>query len=437
MKTLILTLLKGIKSFNNLILNYSIKRLTSFSLFKVILKYLSYFRFILEYFKGYRYYKIFKAFFKFLALINIILGLFTLIVFTDFRFEEYKNFMEYNLTNFSFSDSYSKLKIYTKIIWRKIINLFVNDPIADSIPNKVDPSYGGVDDIINKSYKLPKEDMNYKSYINYYLIALTTVSIILVFKYPEYTINPIISGVTAFFTSLFGGDDNSTDGPSNNAPSTSVGDGNKPRDINILDKGKAREIPKLDIENLPTSSNSEPATSVSNKSGTSNKSVSSIFKRIFPNIFDNSTVASIHTSNPEISSTTEWDRFSWEKSNTSSPSSSDTITKNNASDYFSNTEWNSPSTSKNIHPSPATEGNLPSSPLDQSSVLSNSQIDKSSLHVQSSPKGSLPTSPLDQSPTTSTPNSVVDTSTSPSTSPSTPKANKNISPHSPSKNVWK
>jgi hypothetical protein len=88
------------------------------------MKYYSYFRFNLEYFKAFRFYKIFKAFFKFLALINILLAIFTLVVFTDFNYDAYKTFIEVNLFNLSFKELFYNFKNYIKGIFTKL-NLLI------------------------------------------------------------------------------------------------------------------------------------------------------------------------------------------------------------------------------------------------------------------------------------------------------------------------
>src|SRR6266702_3399078 len=187
MKKFILSFLKHIKSFNNLLFNLSIKSVSSFSYIKLVMKYYSYFRYILEYFKGNRFYTIFKAFFKVISLINILLGIFVLIVFTDFRYEDYKIFIQNNLFG---DDDLEPVKT----------------PNSDKLPD---------------TYNLGKGNIKYDSYAPYYCF-LAFVTIVVCFKYPEYTITPIVSGITAFFSSLFGGNDD---------PSGSN---------NPLDKGKGR-----------------------------------------------------------------------------------------------------------------------------------------------------------------------------------------------------
>jgi hypothetical protein len=126
MKTFILSFFKNVKSFNNLLLNLTIKSLTSFSFIILIKKYYSYFRYILEYLKVFRFYNLFKTFFKLLALINILLGIYTLIIFTDFRYDDYLNFR----SNFSISDLFLNFKHFLKIICNYINNLFYDDLVT-------------------------------------------------------------------------------------------------------------------------------------------------------------------------------------------------------------------------------------------------------------------------------------------------------------------
>ena len=162
--------------------------------------YYSYFKYILEYFKANRYYSIFRVFFKLLALINILLGLFTLIVFTDFRYDEYKNFINYNLYNFSFSDFLFRFRSNLKRIFKSISNLFDDDKIVPDNSDKLPNSYKYPD-----TYNIGKEGVKSDSYLPYYALVLFTI--IVCYNYPEYTITPVISGITGFFSSFFGGSD--------------------------------------------------------------------------------------------------------------------------------------------------------------------------------------------------------------------------------------
>jgi hypothetical protein len=76
MKKFILSFFKNVKSFNNLLLNLTIKSSVVTSL------------------------------------INILLGICTLVIFTDFKYDDYKNFR-------------NNFKIYLKIIFNYINNLFL------------------------------------------------------------------------------------------------------------------------------------------------------------------------------------------------------------------------------------------------------------------------------------------------------------------------
>src|SRR6266700_3671368 len=212
MKTFILSFLKHIKSFNNLLFNLSIKSVSSFSYIKLVMKYYSYFRYILEYFKGNRFYTIFK--------------------------ESVKRFFKYILS--LFGDDYLEP---------------IKTPNSDKLPD---------------TYNLGKGNIKYDSYAPYYCF-LAFVTIVVCFKYPEYTITPIVSGITAFFSSLFGGNDD---------PSGSN---------NPLDKGKGRAhtIDTINIDHLRTlQSDSE------SNAPTSTSSTNSFIQKYFP-IFENKTVSSI------------------------------------------------------------------------------------------------------------------------------------------------
>jgi hypothetical protein len=243
MKTFIVAILKHFKSFNNLLLNLSIKSVSSFSYIKLVIKYYSYFRYILEYVKACRFYDIFKAFFKVIALINILLGIFTLIVFTEFRYDEYKEFIKFYFTDFTFTGLFFKIKTYIKILFKKVVSIFVDETVTIDTPKS---------DKIPNSYNLGKESIKTDSYLPYYLIALTSfVSIVICMKYPEYTVTPVITAITGFFTYFFGGNDDPSD---------------KSADIKPLDKGKAKDISRLDIDHLIPFS-STPSSSTSNKSG--------------------------------------------------------------------------------------------------------------------------------------------------------------------------
>jgi len=295
MKTFIVALLKHIKSFNNLLLNLSIKSVSSFSYIKLVIKYYSYFRFILEYFKGYRFYNLFKAFFKFLTLINILLGLFILIVFTDFRYEEYKQFIHNIITNLTFSEFFFKFKNYFKNVFKYIFNSIDDEKVVVDSHDT---------DKLPDSYKLPRENIDTKSYKAYYC-AIAFVTIVICFKYPEYTVTPIISGITSFISSfLFEGSDDPSD---------------KSADINTLDKGKAKDISKINTDNLTPSSNPESSTkSAVPSSTTSTKSIFDYFTS-----FSNKTVSSLGVDpNDNI-----WDKS--DSSSDTSSSSSSTVTQSN------------------------------------------------------------------------------------------------------------
>jgi len=215
MKTFILTFLKHIKSFNNLFFNLTIKYVSSFNYIKSIMIYYSYFRYILEYFKAYRFYNLFKVLFKIIALINILLGLFTLIVFTDFRYDEYKKFIEYYITNLSYTDIFNKSKRFIKRGLKYILGLFDEDfssPTEDKVKEKSPNNYN----IDNKTtFNIDKNIINSDSCrATPYYCLLAFITVVICFKYPEYTVTPIISGITAFFTSLFGSSDTQGDKPS-------------------------------------------------------------------------------------------------------------------------------------------------------------------------------------------------------------------------------
>ena len=302
MKIFILTFLKHLKSFNNLIFNLSIKSVASFSYIKLVMKYYSYFKFILEYFKGNRFYTIFKAFFKVIALINILLGIFTLIVFTDFRFnyEDYKKFIEYNITNFSFNNLIFNFKNYIKRILKKVASIFGDDSITIDTPNS---------DKLPNTYNLGKESIKSDSYTPYYFL-LAFVTIVVCFQYPEYTVTPIISGITSFVWSFIGGED---DEPGND---------DKDGSSNTLDKGKGRAITKLDIDHLTPSSNPDPSTKSAVPSSTT--STKSIFKKYLP-FFEDKTVSSIGI---DLNDMLTGNPFADSGSDTSSSSSS-TVTQSN------------------------------------------------------------------------------------------------------------
>ena len=340
MKIFIVALLKHFKSFNNLLLNLSIKSVSSFSYIKLVMKYYSYFRYILEYFKAYRFYSIFKAFFKVIALINILLGLFTLIVFTEFRYNDYKQFIEYNITNFSFNNLIINFKSYIKRIFKKIIYLFDDDSIAidthksDKLPN---------------TYNLGKEGVKTDSYLPYYLFGLFTI--LICYKYPEYTVTPIISGITSFIWSFLGGD-GQDDNPSD-----------KPSDINPLDKGKGRAIIKSDIDHLTPSSNPEPSASTISRTSSSG-STRIFFDRYFPSFTPNlsdKTVALIGVDN-DLLTDSEWSKS--DSSSDSSSSSSSTVTQGSIASSSSSSTVTPGSTVTPIDTTMSTSGNSssPSTP---------------------------------------------------------------------------
>jgi len=306
MKTFILSLLKHIKSFNNLLLNLSIKYISSFNYIKSIMIYYSYFRWIMEYFKAYRFYNLFKIFFKTIALINILVGLFTLIVFTDFRYDEYKKFIEHNITNLSFNELFIKFRKAIKSLFRYITTLFEIDDIesvkkptssyesksSDNIPSNTKSS----DNLVIKS----------DSYTPYYCL-LAFITVVVCFKYPEYTVTPIISGITAFVSSLLGGND---DPSGSNNPSG----GNDP-----LIKGKARALP-IDTTNIDHLRSFKPGPDFNVPSSTS--STKSFIQQYFP-IFGNKTVSSIGEDPNDMLSGNPFAGYS---SDSSSESSSSTVT---------------------------------------------------------------------------------------------------------------
>lgn len=280
MKTFILSFLKHIKSFNNFLLNLSIKSIASFNLIKIIIKYYSYFKYILEYYKEFRFYKLFKIFFKLLALINILLGLFSLIIFTDFRYDDYKIFIGSYLNNFYINDLFLKFKNYLKTIYRYIVNLFI-----DSF-GELEPSYERGENPPKDSSNLDKNNIvdknniknNIKndSYLPYYLFGLFTF--IVCIKYPQYTIYPIGSFITGVVSSLFGGnggpdpdtnDDDSTPTPT---PSNSKG---KKRVIDTADVDHLRTFPSDPSSSVPTSSSSPYVPSSSSSSSVPSSSSSS------------------------------------------------------------------------------------------------------------------------------------------------------------------
>jgi len=339
MKTFILALLKHFKSFNNLLLNLSIKSVASFSYIKLLMKYYSYFRYILEYFKGNRFYSIFKAFFKLLALINILLGLFTLIVFTEFRYNDYKQFIEYNITNFSFNNLIVKFKTYIKRIFKKIIYLFDDDSIDIDTPKS---------DKIPDNSNIPNKDLNTKSYAGYYCL-IGFVTIVICFKYPEYTVTPIISGITSFISSFLGG--------GGYEPS------DKPGDIDPLDKGKGRAIIKSDIDHLTPSSNPEPSASTISRTSSSG-STRIFFDRYFPSFTPNlsdKTVALIGVDN-DLLTDSEWSKS--DSSSDSSSSSSSTVTQGSIASSSSSSTVTPGSTVTPIDTTMSTSGNSssPSTP---------------------------------------------------------------------------
>ena len=306
MKTFILSLLKHTKSFNNLLLNLSIKYVSSFNYIKSITNYYSYFRWIMEYFKAYRFYSLFKIFFKIIAFINILLSIFTLIVFTDFRYDDYKLFIDHNIINFSFNELFIKFRKAIRSLFRYITTFFEIDDIesikkptssyesksSDNIPSNTKSS----DNLVLKS----------DSYTPYYcLVAFITV--IVCFKYPEYTVTPIISGITAFVSSLLGGNDD---------PSGSIdpSGGNDP-----LNKGKGRAHP-INTTNLDHLRTFKPDTDFNAPSSTS--STKSFLQQYFP-ILGNKTVSSIGKDPNDMLS---GNPFADYLSDSSSESSSSTVT---------------------------------------------------------------------------------------------------------------
>jgi hypothetical protein len=295
MKIFILSFFKHLKSFNNLLLNLTIKSISSFSYIVLVRKYYSYFRFILEYFKGWRFYNIFKAFFKVIALINILLGIFTLIVFTDFRYDDYKIFINNNIINFSFNDFVSKLKNYFKRVLKKLINIFDDDSVIIDKPESVK---------IPDNYKLPNQDTDTKSYKLYYYLfggLFCIATVIVCINYPDYTVTPVVTAITGFFSSFFsrGG------GTGDNLPDSGP---------NPLDKGKGRDLGKLDVDHLRPFPSSSPS------------STKSLIGKYFP-IFDK-TVSSIGADPNDLITGNEWGKtsFSSDSSSSSSDSSSSTET---------------------------------------------------------------------------------------------------------------
>jgi len=259
MKTFILTFLKHIKSFNNLFFNLSIKYVSSFNYIKSIIIYYSYFKYILQYFKGNRFYNLFKIFFKIIALINILLGIFTLIVFTDFRYEEYKKFIELNITNFSFNELIIKLKKGIKSLFKHLSGLFDDDLEKTNSPTESkekSPNNYNIDkkNTFNIDSKNINSDSTSNKYLPYYLFALFTV--IVCYKYPEYTITPIISGITTFVSSLFGGNDKPSDDSLTEHPIVNPLDKGKEKMLNKLDTEHLSPLPKVDLNPTPSSSHS-------------------------------------------------------------------------------------------------------------------------------------------------------------------------------------
>lgn len=247
MKTFIISLLKHTKSLNNLLFNLSINSVSSFSYIKLVIKYYSYFKYILQYFKGNRFYNLFKALFKLIGLINVLLGIFVLVVFTEFRYDEYKTFIEYYITNFSFSNFFMKSKQLIKNCLKYISSLFDDDlekpnsPSEDKVNNKSPNNYN-----IDKknTFNIDNNTINSDSISNKYLpyyCLITFITVVVCFKYPEYTITPIVSGITAFVTSLFGNSDTPGDKPSDDTVTLQ-----EP----LINKGKEKMLDKLDTEHL-------------------------------------------------------------------------------------------------------------------------------------------------------------------------------------------
>jgi hypothetical protein len=152
-------------------------------------------------------------------------------------------------------------------------------------------------------YKLPLKDYLPESYIPYYITAAITIAIC--FKYPDYTIYPVISGVSAFLTSLFVCGSNSTPDPKGDS-STLDDDLDSPikQKAPFDSKGKERDI-SVNIDNLSSSVGGNSSGPSSTTSTSSRSSIKEFFLSL-----TGRTVSTIHEDNPFVNTRKEWDTFS-------------------------------------------------------------------------------------------------------------------------------
>lgn len=195
--------LRFLKNFKWLI-NLLIKFIKTFSFILIFKKYYSHFKVIFNYLKNFKHYYIFKFFIKSLAILNILMGGYTIFILTDLANHDYL------LKSLNESDLFIKIKIYINRIIKFFSDLFLgNDNIKeDTFHDNSNPlllqgptEKGG--DNFSPEGKL------YKNFL--YLIAFTTISLGIYFivhnNYIDLNLFNYISNWANYFR---GGDDTGT-----------------------------------------------------------------------------------------------------------------------------------------------------------------------------------------------------------------------------------
>jgi len=192
LKILLLRIFKILKSLINLFINLIIKFIKTFSFIFLIKKYYSYFKFIAIYLKNFKYYYVYIWFIRSIAIFNVILGGFTILILTDFQIYEYITLLETNLNKY---EIFIKFRNSIKTFFKNLIDLFSIEKISeDQIPtkeikveNKI-PYYNGID----------------FTFYSICFIVFTTIFSIAIYKSNIFDFSEIATSTITFFSSLFG-----------------------------------------------------------------------------------------------------------------------------------------------------------------------------------------------------------------------------------------
>jgi len=203
LRLIIVRFLKIVKSLISLFLSLIIKFIITFSFIFILKKYYSHFKFIFNLLKKFNHYYIFKYFIQSLAIFNILLAGFTIFILTDYQHHDYITLIEQNLYNLNENDLFIKLKKYINKIIKFVNDLFSIENIEEEENNITDKNK-----IVNEDNKIPKD------FYFYFLCftLFTTFSFAIYNNIIDYSIiiTPITNFFSAFFSKLFGTDDDDT-----------------------------------------------------------------------------------------------------------------------------------------------------------------------------------------------------------------------------------